>query len=866
MGVKQILRKLAAPRCSVIMLSISISGVALSTLPALGQSAEEFDPYPLQSADTSSPRETLRTFLTNTNVVIKAWRDNAIGPAAIRARDRAVATLDFGAIPDVGAYQEENERILLLKEILDRVEVPPFDAIPGDGEVADGSVTQWSIPNTSIGIELIESGRQSGQFLFSAETVAQLDQFYARARHLPYKPGASIGAYEDYLIADGTFRDATEELRNRLKPVDTSSPRSTLQGFLDAVNRAQELVLKANAALEASPPTMTKQRARALEARATNLLRRARGTLDLSQVPAALRQEAAFEAVLQIKEVLDRAPLPPLRAVPNARIAEFINAESSGPSSRNGGLRWRIPNTDIEIVEITDGERAGEFLFSARTVRRVGEILERLQDLPYRSERFTQLAAADGYRSPGTSDGFYTSYISTPGGLVPRASVFGAFIEDLPDQFHTLLGDQTVWQWIGLALTMLAVALAIHVSLVIARLVRRLRHPWDDWVRILAPVFAAGVVVAVRDFVDNDLNITGEVLTVVSIGTEAIVLLSVAWAVFMFFLALVETIIASPRIPAESVNATLLRIAARVAGFLVGAWIFIAGIKGLGADVVPLLAGLGVGGLAVALAAQTTIANFIGSLIVLANKPVRVGDFCRYGDKIGMVEQIGLISTRIRSLERTIVTVPNAEFSQMHIDNFGMWDKRLLRTTLQLRYETTPEQMRYVLANLRELLLGHPKVAPEPARVRFVSFGGYSKDVELFAYLRCQGQGEFLAIQEDILLRAEEVITAAGTGFAFPSQTAYLARDAGVDAERKDQAESQVEQWRAKGKLPFPEFEEEERERLEDTLEYPPRGSPDYVPRVDFSNMSKGRPADPQSSNPPTLRSWSKGFLKKRAH
>ena len=243
-----------------------------------------------------------------------------------------------------------------------------------------------------------------------------------------------------------------------------------------------------------------------------------------------------------------------------------------------------------------------------------------------------------------------------------------------------------------------------------------------------------------------------------------------------------------------------------------------------------------------ALAAQSTIANWIGGLILFASKPVRVGDFCRYGEdpsagwlRIGTVEDIGLISTSLRGIDRTITTIPNAEFANMHIVNLTRRDKRLLRTTLQLRYETTQEQMRYILARLRELLLGHPMVSPEPARVRFVGYGGFSKDVEIFAYLRCREQNDFLAIQEDILLRMGDIVEEAGSGFAFPSQTAYLSRDTGLDAERRGEAEAQVQGWRARGKLPFPEFEDEERERLEDILDYPPKGSPDHEPRVGLS-------------------------------
>jgi MscS family membrane protein len=136
--------------------------------------------------------------------------------------------------------------------------------------------------------------------------------------------------------------------------------------------------------------------------------------------------------------------------------------------------------------------------------------------------------------------------------------------------------------------------------------------------------------------------------------------------------------------------------------------------------------------------------------------------------------------------------------------------------------------MRYVLAKLREMLLGHPMVTPEPARVRFSNFGAYSKDVEIFAYVRCKDHDVFCAVKEDIFLRIDDIVAASGTGFAFPSQTAYLARDNGIDKERAEDATRSVEEWRVRGKLPFPEFEDEERERMEDILDYPPKGSPHY--------------------------------------
>jgi MscS family membrane protein len=572
---------------------------------------------------------------------------------------------------------------------------------------------------------------------------------------------------------------------------------------------------------------MTKEEAHEAEQRARGLLRRAEATLDLRQVPEALRQETGLEAVLLLKEVLDRMLPPPFDALPNEIMVAAAREGVSGPFlPAPGPLRWRLPNTEIEIVEIVDGDQQGQFLFSASSVARLRDSYQRVRDLPYRPAELGVTALE--YRSPAISPGFYEYYISTPGYIVPRIHFLGGFLNDLPDAYQTLYADQALWQWVGLLLCLLlAAGAAILVFRLLGRLAQRLPSPVNNWLLVAAPAVVAVFVRWAVNVIATDLNVTGDVLAAVTAVGSALFAVLVVWAVFRFCIAIAETLIASPRVEDASIDASLVRVAARIVGFLVGAWVVVWSVRNLGVDVIPLLAGLGVGGLAVALAAQRTFANFIGSLILYVNRPVAVGDFCRYGDgQIGTVEEIGLLSTRIRSLERTIVTVPNADFSEMQLDNFARRDMRLFKTLLQLRYETNPEQLRYVLVKLRELLLGHPEVTPDPARVRFVELGEYSLDIEIFAYLRCQDQNTFLAIKEDLLLRIVDIVTEAGTSFAFPSAVEYRAPDKGVDVDRGRKAEAEVEQWRASGKLPFPEFEAEERERLEDVLDYPPKGSP----------------------------------------
>lgn len=244
-----------------------------------------------------------------------------------------------------------------------------------------------------------------------------------------------------------------------------------------------------------------------------------------------------------------------------------------------------------------------------------------------------------------------------------------------------------------------------------------------------------------------------------------------------------------------------------------------------GVDLTAILTGLGIGGLAIALGAQKTLENLIGGLMIITDEPVRVGDFCRFADQMGTVEDIGLRSTRIRTLSRTVIAVPNGQLAAENIENFTVRDKFWLRHLIGVRYETSADQLRYLLAGIRSMLYSHPKVERDGARIRFVGFGGSSLDLEIFAYVRATEMPEFLAIQEDLLLRIMDIIARAGTGIAFPSQTTYLAKDTPLDAQKTEEAANQVRQWRERGELPFPDFRPDQADHLGEPIEYPPPGS-----------------------------------------
>jgi MscS family membrane protein len=222
----------------------------------------------------------------------------------------------------------------------------------------------------------------------------------------------------------------------------------------------------------------------------------------------------------------------------------------------------------------------------------------------------------------------------------------------------------------------------------------------------------------------------------------------------------------------------------------------------------------------VALAAQKTLENFIGSITLYADQPVRVGEVCRFGGTLGTVEEVGLRSTRVRTPDRTVVSIPNGEFSNLAIENLARRDRFWYHPTLGLRYETSPDQIRYVLVEVRRLLYGHPKVDSASARIRFAGFGSSSLDLEVFSYVTVTNLVEYLEVSEDLNLRIMDIVAEAGSSFAFPSQTTYLEQGSGLDPGRTRTAESRVQAWRAQGELYLPRLPPEKIAEIDNTLPY----------------------------------------------
>jgi MscS family membrane protein len=211
-------------------------------------------------------------------------------------------------------------------------------------------------------------------------------------------------------------------------------------------------------------------------------------------------------------------------------------------------------------------------------------------------------------------------------------------------------------------------------------------------------------------------------------------------------------------------------------GVVVG-FALLGGLAAFGVNLTATLAGLGIGGVAIAFASQKTLENVFGGILVLSDRSIVVGDVCQIGEYTGEVVDVGLRSMQLRTVNRTVVYVPNGTLATMEVENLSRRDKFLFQHVVGLRYETTIEQVQRVQAEIKAMLSGDARIEQDTHRVRLVRFGAYSLDVEVFAYVKAADYPEFLGVQEEMLARIMGCVRAAGTGLAFPSQTMYVKTD-----------------------------------------------------------------------------------------
>ncbi|NOQ51583.1 MAG: mechanosensitive ion channel [Desulfuromonadaceae bacterium] len=197
-------------------------------------------------------------------------------------------------------------------------------------------------------------------------------------------------------------------------------------------------------------------------------------------------------------------------------------------------------------------------------------------------------------------------------------------------------------------------------------------------------------------------------------------------------------------------------------------------VQNLGYSISGLLASLGIGGLAVALAAKDSLSNIFGSIMILLDRPFTIGDWIKADDLEGTVEEIGFRSTRIRTFAKTLITVPNSTLMNMSIDNFSRMPKRRIKLTIGITYDTNPQQMRQAVAAIKQMLREHPAIDQDFFLVNFTNFGASSLDIMVYCFTTSTIWGEYLDAREDVCLKIMETLGELGLDIAFPSQTVYL--------------------------------------------------------------------------------------------
>lgn len=363
--------------------------------------------------------------------------------------------------------------------------------------------------------------------------------------------------------------------------------------------------------------------------------------------------------------------------------------------------------------------------------------------------------------------------------LVPqlvRATSDSAIERILPAELSNwTFFDMALWRWIALLLiiAILAICSGLFVRLVLS-VVDYVLKRWRPLNRELLNAFSGPLrlllFVSVFDNGVDAIGVTPKVHVFVDRTASMLYFGGLFWlSAILVDLALLRLrkVLQARH---ETFSHSVLPLMGRVLKITILVFTVAAILSTWGYNTNTLLAGLGVGGIAVALAAQKTIENFFGGVSVIGDSTVRVGDVCKFGDRTGTVEEIGLRSIRVRSPERTVVNVPSGQFSSMIVENFTLRDKMMFHLMLNLRRDTTPDQVRTLLEVLRDILTNHPKVEIGNMPVRFVGVGTYSLDIELSAFILTLNGDEFLLTQQDLLLRILDAVKSAGTSLALPTQ------------------------------------------------------------------------------------------------
>ncbi len=514
--------------------------------------------------------------------------------------------------------------------------------------------------------------------------------------------------------------DGHAATKNPLAPVKTDNPRDTMRTFMEAMNDYKKGVSNKNDALMA---------------RINDAIR----CFDLSDVTYLMRKEKGAEAAIFLKEVIDRVI-----------VIDYSKIPEKSDHNDKPLLRWRLKGTEIAIARIEKGERAGEFLFTKDTFHRSKEFFQKVKELPYLK---------------GSGQG---AFYKQP------------WVEKVvPVWAQKKYAGMHLWQWFGIFVSIL-IGLILKVVVqflvdILYKIASKSGTDWDNKVINAASgpigyLFASGFWFATLYI----LRLEGMPLSIMSGLVQVIISIVAIWLMYRMANVLSEYL----SLLAEKTESTLddqlvplinrtIKIFTVIIGVLIA-------VQNLGVNVMSLIAGLGIGGLAFALAAKDMVANLFGSIMILLDRPFQVGDWVIISGAEGTVEEIGFRSTRIRTFYNSVISVPNSELANSKIDNMGMREYRRVMSYIGITYDTPVKKIETFLEGIKKIIQANPYTRKDYFHVVFSRFGSHSLDLMLYFFLKVPDWSNELIEKQNVYLEIIRLAEHLGIRFAFPTQTIYM--------------------------------------------------------------------------------------------
>lgn len=512
---------------------------------------------------------------------------------------------------------------------------------------------------------------------------------------------------------------AKDSARSLLSPIKTDTPLETLRTFMgsmDTYKRAKE--------------AKNEEGMKALDI--------AVQTLDLSHITPVMRRDMGESVAVYLKEVIDR-----LTKIHYDKLAER-------GWDKPDKLYYRVAGSEIKLVRINEGERKGQYLFSKVTVDRAKEFFLKVQHFPYRKGTGKGALYEDKWDS----------------NLVPKfltGKLFGL----------------ARWQWLGILLSifigLLVKLLALKGVFFFEKLTKLSSSGWDDrMVRAGREPFGWICASAFWFLSLSILGLEGVVLTIFSIVIQVIFGFSIIWLFYRLSDILTDYI----RVLASKTDfvlddqlAPMIQKGLRIFVVVFGGLII---VQNLGINVMSIVAGLGLGGLAFALAAKDTAANLFGSAMIFGDSPFKVGDWIKFDDIEGVVEEVGFRSTKIRTFYNSQVTIPNAVVANACIDNYGRREYRRVYSKLGVKYDTPPEKLDLFIEEIKKIILAHPYTRKDYFHVVFSNYGNSSLEIMLYFFLKVPDWSVELIEKQNIYMQILKLAKSMNVEFAFPTQTLHV--------------------------------------------------------------------------------------------